>query len=68
MAMLTIEKEVTVAEIDEAISNVYAMLKTDTYGNRMDWRKKQILQTSLDDLLDARINLTKTGQAVTDSE
>ena len=68
MAMLTIEKEVTVAEIDEAISNVYAMLKTDTYGNRMDWRKKQILQTSLDDLLDARINLTKTGQAVSDSE
>jgi len=64
MAMLTIEKEVTVAEIDEAISNVYAMLKTDTYGNRMDWRKKQILQTSLDDLLDARLNLQKTGNAV----
>ena len=64
MAMLTIEKEVTIAEIDEAISNVYAMLKTDTYGNRMDWRKKQILQTSLDDLLDARLNLSKTGNAV----
>lgn len=64
MAMLTIEKEVTIAEIDEAISNVHAMLKTDTYGNRMDWRKKQILQTSLDDLLDARLNLSKTGNAV----
>ena len=66
--MLTIEKEVTIAEIDEAISNVYAMLKTDTFGNRMDWRKKHILQTSLDDLLDARLNLVKTGQAVSDSE
>jgi hypothetical protein len=66
--MLTIEKEVTIAEIDEAISNVYAMLKTDTFGNRMDWRKKHILQTSLDDLLDARLNLAKTGQAVSDSE
>lgn len=66
--MLTIEKEVTIAEIDEAISNVYAMLKTDTFGNRMDWRKKHILQTSLDDLLDARLNLSKTGQAVSDSE
>jgi hypothetical protein len=66
--MLTIEKEVTIAEIDEAISNVYAMLKTDIFGNRMDWRKKHILQTSLDDLLDARLNLAKTGQAVIDSE
>jgi hypothetical protein len=66
--MLTIEKEVTIAEIDEAISNVYAMLKTDTFGNRMDWRKKHILQTSLDDLLDARLNLARTGQTVIDNE
>ena len=66
--MITIEKEVTIAEIDEAISNVYAMLKTDQFGNRMDWRKKNLLQTSLDDLLDARLNLVKTGQAVIDGE
>ena len=60
--MLTIEKEVTIAEIDEAISNVYAMLKTDTFGNRMDWRKKEMLSEQLDDLLDARMNLVRTGK------
>ena len=64
--MITIEREVTLAELDEALAHVYAMLKTDEAGNRMDWRKKQILETSIDDLLDARLNLTKTGNAVID--
>lgn len=62
--MILIEHEVTLGELDEAIANVYAMLKTDEAGNRMDWRKKQLLETSLDDLLDARLNLTKTGSAI----
>lgn len=56
----------TLEDLDEAISNVYAMLKTDEAGNRMDWRKKQLLETSIDDLLDARSNLVKTGNAVID--
>jgi hypothetical protein len=64
--VITIEREVTLAELDEALAHVYAMLKTDETGNRMDWRKKQILETSIDDLLDARLNLTKTGNAVID--
>ena len=64
--MITIEREVTLEELDEALANVYAMLKTDEAGNRMDWRKKQLLETSIDDLLDARLNLTKTGSAVID--
>jgi hypothetical protein len=64
--VITIEREVTLAELDEALAHVYAMLKTDEAGNRMDWRKKQILETSIDDLLDARLNLTKTGNAVID--
>ncbi len=55
--MLQIEDEVTVADIDEAIAHIAALLKVDTYGNRMDWRKKQMLQTSIDDLLDARLAL-----------
>jgi hypothetical protein len=37
------------------------MLKTDEYGNRMDWRKKEMLKTSIDDLLDARLNMVKNG-------
>jgi hypothetical protein len=56
---LTITDEVTVADIDEAIKHIYKMLKTDEYGNRMDWRKKEMLQASLDDLLDARLSLAK---------
>ena len=63
---MVIEKEVTLAEIDEAISHVNAMLKIDVYGNRMTWKKKQMLQESIDELLDARNNLIKTGSAVLD--
>ena len=59
---MTITEEVTVADIDEAIAHVYAMLKKDEYGNRMDWRKKEMLEMSIDDLLDARLNLVQTGE------
>ena len=54
-------EEVTLKDIDEALKHVYSMLKTDIYGDRMDWRKKEMLQTSLDDLLDARLNMVKNG-------
>lgn len=50
--------EATVADIDEAIVHINAMLKTDEYGNRMDWRKREILSASIDDLLDARLQLS----------
>lgn len=56
---LAITEDVTVADIDEAIKHIYAMIKTDEYGNRMNWRKKEMLQASLDDLLDARLSLAK---------
>jgi hypothetical protein len=51
--VIVIEEEVTVAQIDECLSHVYAMLKTDEFGNRMDWRKKEMLTEQLDELLDA---------------
>jgi hypothetical protein len=51
-----------VAQIDECLSHVYAMLKTDEFGNRMDWRKKEMLTEQLDELLDARLNLVRTGK------
>jgi len=54
-------EEVTLEDIDEALKHVNNMLKTDIYGDRMDWRKKEMLQTSLDDLLDARLNMVKNG-------
>jgi hypothetical protein len=60
---VVITDEVTLADIDETIAYVRQLMLVDTYGNRMDWRKKEDLQTSIDELLDARINLMKTGRA-----
>jgi hypothetical protein len=56
--MIVIEGEVTIAEIDEALSNIREMLE-DRYGNRLSHQKRQLLMDSVDDLLDARLNLTK---------
>lgn len=56
--MIVIEGEVTVAEIDEALANIREML-VDRYGNRLTHQKRQLLLDSVDDLLDARLNLSK---------
>ena len=56
---LVIEEEVTMADIDEALAHINLMLKTDHYGNRLTWKKKEMLLESLDDLLDARLYLMK---------
>ena len=56
---LVIEEEVTVADIDEDLAHINLMLKTDHYGNRLTWKKKEMLLESLDDLLDARLHLMK---------
>ena len=60
--MIVIEEEVTLDQIDECLSHVYNMLKTDEFGNRMDWRKKEMLTEQLDELLDARLNIVRTGK------
>lgn len=57
--MLQIDEEVTVADIDEALKHINTMLKTDEYGNRMHWKKREMLLASVDDLLDARLTLTE---------
>lgn len=62
---VAITDDVTIEDIDEAIKHIFSMLKTDEYGNRMNWRKKEILQNSIDDLLDARLKLT-SGETVFD--
>jgi hypothetical protein len=61
-----ITEEITLADIDETIKHINEMLKTDEYGNRMDWRKKEMLLLSIDDLLDARLNLVRTGKLFPD--
>jgi hypothetical protein len=63
-----ITSEVTLDDIDETISHINEMLKTDEFGNRMTERKKEMLQLSIDDLLDARLNLVKTGKLFPDEQ
>ena len=53
--MLSGTKDVSIAELDEAIAHLFAALKVDEFGSRMDWRKRQLLESSIDDLLDARL-------------
>jgi len=60
---LVITEEVSIAELDEAITNLYEQLKTDEYGNRMDWRRRQLLESSIDDLLDARLEVMQKALA-----
>ena len=50
-AMIVIDGEVSVAEIDEALRNLKEML-VDRYGNRLTHQKKELLLSSVDDLLD----------------
>lgn len=55
--MVLVDESVSVAEIDEAIAHAAKALKTDHYGNRMSWKKKALLESSIDDLLDERWKL-----------
>lgn len=63
---VVITEDISVADIDEAIRHTYEMLKTDRYGDRMNWKKRELLQNSLDDLLDVRLNLVQHGKAFID--
>jgi len=54
---LTVEPEVTVQDIDEAIFHIRNMMR-DAYGNRLTQRRKALLTASIDDLLDARLQIT----------
>ena len=55
--MLTIEDTVTVEDIDQAIVHIKALL-VDKYGNRLTHHRRELLKSSIDDLLDARLALT----------
>lgn len=59
-AVIVINGEVTIAEIDEALSNLKEML-VDRYGNRLTHQKRELLLSSIDDLLDERSRLAKEG-------
>lgn len=59
-AMIVIDGEVSITEIDEALRNLKEML-VDRYGNRLSHQKKELLLSSVDDLLDERLRLMKEG-------
>ena len=54
--MFIIEGDVTIAEIDDALGYISIQLNTDHAGNRMNWKKRQTLLSSADDLLDERLS------------
>jgi hypothetical protein len=56
--MLVVTDEITIAEIDEALNHMREKLQ-DRYGNRLTWKQKQLYWASIDDLLEARLNLTE---------
>lgn len=60
-AMIVIDGEVSITEIDEALRNLKEML-VDRYGNRLSHQKKELLLSSVDDLLDERLRLMKEGK------
>ena len=57
--MVVIEEGVSLVEVDEALSFVAVSLKTDKYGDRMNWKKREIYLESIDALLDERLALTR---------
>jgi hypothetical protein len=56
--MLIVTEEITLADIDEALFHMRDKI-TDRYGNRLTYKQKQLYWASIDDLLEARLNLTK---------
>lgn len=60
--MITIDGDVTIEDIDEALTNIKELL-VDKYGQRLTHQKRQLLWSSIDDLLDARLDLlSKEGE------
>jgi hypothetical protein len=56
--MLIVTEEITLADIDEALFHMRDKVK-DCYGNRLTYKQKELYWASIDDLLEARLNLTK---------
>lgn len=60
---MQITAEITVEDIDEALKYLAASLE-DKYGSRLTWRKKDLIMSSIDDLLDARLALTENNDGL----
>ena len=58
--MVLVDESVSLIELDIALSHIATSLRTDHYGNRMDWRKRKLLTESMDDLLEERLKITQS--------
>ena len=54
--MLIVDETITIADIDEAIVHIKELL-VNTYGNRLTYQRRELLKSSIDDLLDIRLAL-----------
>lgn len=62
--MVLTNGEETLADLDETLALLAVDLKTDEYGNRMTWKKREELIWNIDNLLDARLELMNSARAV----
>ena len=65
--MVLTNGEETLADLDETLALLAVDLKTDEYGNRMNWKKREELIWNIDNLLDARLELMNLKSCKTDS-
>ena len=63
-SMVLTNGEETLADLDETLALLAVDLKTDEYGNRMTWKKREELIWNIDNLLDARLELMNSVRAV----
>ena len=63
-SMVLTNGEETLADLDETLALLAVDLKTDEYGNRMNWKKREELIWNIDNLLDARLELMNSVRAV----
>jgi len=54
--VLIVDETITIADIDEAIVHIKELL-VNTYGNRLTYQRRELLKSSIDDLLDIRLAL-----------
>lgn len=55
--MQVIVSDLTVADIDEALAHLRLKIE-DRYGNRLTYKQREFYLESINDLLDARLEIT----------
>jgi hypothetical protein len=59
--MQIVINELTITDIDEALAHLRLKIQ-DRYGNRLTHKQREFYLESINDLLDARIELTESNQ------